>query len=86
MLAVNLINDGIPGNHTQSIIIHEAHGLLTRTDTTLIHIYRSANQCADHLAHMGAEQEEDLIVVVDIPISLTEFLIRDGLNIRRILD
>ncbi|KAI8536007.1 hypothetical protein RHMOL_Rhmol10G0221400 [Rhododendron molle] len=63
MLAVNLINDGIPGNHTHS-----------------------ANQCADHLAHMGAEQEEDLIVVVDIPISLTEFLIRDGLNIRRILD
>ncbi|KAI8558233.1 hypothetical protein RHMOL_Rhmol04G0074400 [Rhododendron molle] len=86
MLAVSLINDGNPGNHAQSVNIREAHGLLTRTDTTLIHIYHSANQCADHLAHMGAEQDGDLIVAVDIPISLGEFLIRDGLNIRRILD
>ncbi|KAG5555198.1 hypothetical protein RHGRI_012667 [Rhododendron griersonianum] len=53
---------------------------------TLNHVYRTANQCTDHLAHMGTEQDEDLIVAVDIPISLREFLIREGLNIRRVLD
>lgn len=86
MLAVNLIKDGNPGNHAQSVIIHEAHGLLTRTDTTLNHVYRTTNQCADHLAHIGAEQDEDLIVAVDILISLREFLNREGLNVRRVLD
>ncbi|KAI8539305.1 hypothetical protein RHMOL_Rhmol09G0171400 [Rhododendron molle] len=81
MLAVNLINDENPGSHAQSVIIHKALGLLVRTDTTLNHVYRTANQCADHLAHMGIEQDKDLIVAVDILISLREFLIKDGLNI-----
>ncbi|KAG5527348.1 hypothetical protein RHGRI_028289 [Rhododendron griersonianum] len=79
-------NKGNPGNHAQSVIIHEAYSLLTRTDTTLNHVYRTANQCADHLAHMGAEQDEDLIVAVDIPTFLRESLIRDSLNVRWVLD
>ncbi|KAI8532917.1 hypothetical protein RHMOL_Rhmol11G0255100 [Rhododendron molle] len=45
MLAVNLIEDGNPGIYAQSVIIHKAHGLLTRTDTTLNHVYCTANRC-----------------------------------------
>lgn len=49
--------------------------------TTLSHIYRDANQWADHLAWLGAEQDENLVVSIDIPISIREFMIRDSLNI-----
>ncbi|KAI8533934.1 hypothetical protein RHMOL_Rhmol10G0049400 [Rhododendron molle] len=42
--AVELINEGNLGNHTQSIIITEAHGLLNRTSTKYSHTYCNANQ------------------------------------------
>ncbi|KAI8568753.1 hypothetical protein RHMOL_Rhmol02G0225000 [Rhododendron molle] len=73
---------GNPDNHPQSVIINDAHVLLNRTGTTLTHIYRNANQRADHLACLGAEQNENLVVAVDIPISVSEYLIKDSLNIR----
>lgn len=81
-----MINEGNPDNHPQSVIINDAHVLLNRTGTTLTHIYRNANQCADQLTRLGAEQNENLVVVVDIPISVREYLIRDSLNIRQLLD
>lgn len=86
LLAVNLITEGNPGNHAQSVIINEAHGLLTLMGMTLTHMYRNANQCADHLAHLGAEQNDNLVLVVDIPFSLMEFIIRDSLNLRQFID
>lgn len=39
----------------------------------------------DHLASVGAEQD-DLVIVIDMPISIREFMIRDSLNIRKVLD
>ncbi|KAI8562984.1 hypothetical protein RHMOL_Rhmol03G0078300 [Rhododendron molle] len=42
------------------------------------HIPRSANQCADHLAGMRAEHTEDLVFVMDMPIEMREFVIRDS--------
>ncbi|KAI8533935.1 hypothetical protein RHMOL_Rhmol10G0049400 [Rhododendron molle] len=44
LVAVELINEGNLGNHTQSIIITEAHGLLNRTSTKYSHTYCNANQ------------------------------------------
>lgn len=40
----------------------------------------------EDLAGLGAEQEEDLVVSLDIPISIKEFIIRDSLNITQVLD
>ncbi|KAI8549619.1 hypothetical protein RHMOL_Rhmol06G0039200 [Rhododendron molle] len=82
---------------SENWVVSVESGVMSRTDTTLNHVYRTTNQCADHLihigaermdhlAHMGAEQEKDLIIAVDIPIYLREFLIRDSLNVRRVLD
>ncbi|XP_058228002.1 uncharacterized protein LOC131336237 [Rhododendron vialii] len=86
LVAVNLTMEGNPGNHPQSVLINEIHALLTQTNTTIGHIYRSANQCADHLARMGAERTEELVFVMDMPIAIREFVIRDSLNIRQVLD
>lgn len=86
LVAVNIINAGTPGNHPQSIIINDAKMLLHQTGSKLTHIYRAANQCADHLARMGAEQNENLVVIDQAPVSIREFLIRDCLSIRQILD
>ncbi|KAG5529761.1 hypothetical protein RHGRI_030220 [Rhododendron griersonianum] len=86
LVAVNIINAGTPGNHPQSTIINDAKMLLQQTESKLTHIYRDANQCADHLARMGAEQNDNLIVIDQAPISIREFLIRDCLNLRQILD
>lgn len=58
-----------------------------RTGTVLSHTYRNADQCVNHLAHLGAKQNEELVIVVDIPISSREFVIRDhSLNLRQVLD
>lgn len=63
-------------------IINEAHGQFNHTGTVLSHTYCNADQCVDHLAYLGAEQNEELVIVVDI-----EFVIRDhSLNLRQVID
>ncbi|KAH7860326.1 hypothetical protein Vadar_012160 [Vaccinium darrowii] len=84
--AIILFNEGVNVNHPQSNIINDGKYLISRTGSTLSHTYRDANQCADHLAHLGAEQEEELIVTTIPPISIREYMLRDTLNIRQILD
>lgn len=41
--AVNLVKEGNPGNHPVSVVINEAHYLMNHTNTSIDHIYRSAN-------------------------------------------
>lgn len=36
--------------------------LLRHTQSSVTHIYREANRSADHMARLGAEQPEDLVV------------------------
>lgn len=60
IIAVESINGGNSVNHPQRAMINDAHAIMVRTGTTLNHTYREANQCADHLARIGAEQNEDL--------------------------
>lgn len=84
--AVLLFNEGANMNHPQSNILNDGKYLLARTGSTLNHISRSANECADCLAHLGAEQDEELVVVSSPPLALREFFVRDSLNIRQILD
>lgn len=86
LTAVNLIKEGNPSNHPQSVLINEAHFIMAKTNTLIKHTYRSANQCADHLARMGVEQPDELVFVMDMPISMREFFLRDSLNIRQVLD
>ena len=73
-------------NHPQQYIIREARALLQRTGATLRHISRSANQCADHLARLGAETGNPLLLMETMPVSVREFWIRDKLRITEILD
>ncbi|KAI8546501.1 hypothetical protein RHMOL_Rhmol07G0123100 [Rhododendron molle] len=70
LIAVRLINEGNSGNHPQSVMINDAHAILSRTKTTLTYIYQEANQCADHLARLGIDQNEDLVVSVNKPLSI----------------
>ncbi|KAI8571959.1 hypothetical protein RHMOL_Rhmol01G0161400 [Rhododendron molle] len=77
---------GNPGNYPQSVVINEAHYLLNRTNTSLSHNYHSTDQCADHLACVGAKQDEDLVVLAKMPIFIREFVIRNSLNLMKVLD
>ncbi|KAI8558924.1 hypothetical protein RHMOL_Rhmol04G0133800 [Rhododendron molle] len=83
LTAVNLTKEGNPENHPLSVVINEAHYLMNCTNTSIAHIYLSANQCADHLARVGAEQDEDLVVETHMPISIREFVLRDSLQLRQ---
>lgn len=58
---VKLFNEGNNENHPHSNIISHGNHLLKRTGSTLTDMYRNANQRVDHLACMGAQQEESLI-------------------------
>ncbi|KAI8564234.1 hypothetical protein RHMOL_Rhmol03G0166400 [Rhododendron molle] len=84
--AVNMINEGNPNLHPQSVMINEAHLLMDRTNTTIGHTYRTANQCADYLARWGVEQDVNLVFLMEMPIAMREFVFRDSLNIRQVLD
>lgn len=84
--AVILFNEGANPNHPQSNILNDGKYLLGRTGCTLTHTYREANQCADFLARLGAEQDEELVVTANPPQGIREFMTRDRLNIRQILD
>lgn len=86
LMAVKLINEGDSVDHPQRNMIKDAHAILTRTESTLQHIYREVDQYADRLARIGAEKGEDPVVSTVQPISLREFWIRDHLNLRQILD
>lgn len=86
LLAVNLINEDPKANHPLSTIIKDARTILMGTASSLTHIYRRANECADHLARVGAEQAEDFKILMNNPLSVREFLFRDNLSIRLYLD
>lgn len=60
--------------------------LLAHTASNLSHIFREANQSTDHLAHMGAEQAKDLLLVEDSPQSIWQFVPEDGLDVGRFRD
>lgn len=62
--AVLLFNEEASTNHPQSNIINDGRYLLNCSGITLIHIYHNANQCDDHLAHLGAKQDDDLFFLV----------------------
>lgn len=84
--AVNLINDGPTENHPHQVLITDSKILLDRTRANLTHIYREANQSADHLARLGAEQAEDLVVTEESPQSVRHFVIEDVLGAGRYRD
>lgn len=86
LMAVNLINEEFDGCHPQSNMIFETKALKTRTGASLSHVPRSANECADHLARLGAEQNEHLFVLDTMSLSIREFWNRDRLGLRHILD
>lgn len=73
LVVVNLINEDFDGCHPQSNMIFETKALKTQTGATLTHIPHSANECADHLARLGAELNEHLVVMDELPLSLREF-------------
>lgn len=66
-IAMILFNKGANTNHPQSNILNDGKYLLNRTGSNLVRIYRGANQCADYLARLGAEQNEELVVTRTSP-------------------
>ncbi|KAI8525601.1 hypothetical protein RHMOL_Rhmol13G0243200 [Rhododendron molle] len=67
-------------------MINEAHHLMDRTNTTIGHTYRTANQCTDYLARWGTKQDVSLVFLTEMPIAMREFVFRDSLNIWQVLD
>lgn len=84
--AVLLFQEGANPNHPQSNILNDGHYILNQTGCTITHIYWGANECADFLARFGAKQLEDLMVINQPPLEMREFLNKDRLNTRLILD
>lgn len=84
--AVQLINDGPNEEHPQTELIKEAKNLLTRTCSLLKHVFREANQCSDHLARLGAEQAEPLVILEDSPQSIRTFVLEDALGAGQVRD
>ncbi|KAE9450385.1 hypothetical protein C3L33_17714, partial [Rhododendron williamsianum] len=80
-MAVKLITKGPPAGHPQQALIEDSRVLMTRTQSTLGHIFRQANQSTDNLAHLGPEQESDLVVTEETPPSVRLFVLEDAMGI-----
>ncbi|KAI8545912.1 hypothetical protein RHMOL_Rhmol07G0074100 [Rhododendron molle] len=80
-MAVKLITEGPPAGHPQQALIEDSRVLMTRTQSTLGHNFRQANQSADNLAHLGAKQESDLVVTEETPPSVRLFVLEDAMGI-----
>lgn len=84
VVAVQLINEGNPNEHPQQALVADAQILIACTGAVLSHIYRQANQSADHLASMGVKQiwRTSLMVTKEPPQSIWHFVLEDdGLGI-----
>lgn len=86
LTAMNLVTEGNPSHHPLSVLINEAYQLMALTNTSIGHIFRLANQCADYLARLGAKHPDVLMFIMDMPIALREFVIKNSLNIKQLLD
>lgn len=65
----------------QRILVKDTKMLATWTGTTISHIFRQANQTADWLARLGAEQYESLVVTEQVPLTAREYVIADCLGV-----
>lgn len=81
LTGVELINEDYPACHPQQALIMDSKMLLTCTQTSLVHILRQANQSADHMARLGAEQTEEFVITEDSPQSVCHFELKDGIGI-----
>jgi len=80
LAAVQLINADSTEVHPNSTLIYDSRMLLRHTQSVISHIYREANSSADHLARLGAEQEENLVVTEMSPPSVRIFVHDDWLR------
>lgn len=79
-VAVKFLNEGPPPDRPQRLLMEAARSIATRTNTSITHIYRQANQTTDCLARLGSQQE-DSIVTINVPHTTREFVIADSLGV-----
>lgn len=65
LMAVQMINEGTTEDHPYHALAFDSKVLLRHNQSSLTRIYREANRSADHMARLGAEQPEDLVVTKD---------------------
>jgi len=82
LMAVQLINKEVAGDNANQALVLDSRSLLKRTQSVLTHIFREANRNADHMARLGAKQQEDLVVTEDSPQSVLHSVLEDGLGVR----
>ncbi|KAL7210803.1 hypothetical protein ACSBR2_013807 [Camellia fascicularis] len=81
-----MITNGPPPNCPYRAIVEDARPLLQRCNCSIQHIMREANQCADKLANMGADQVEHLLVMEEPPPEVRSLIVADvvGTAFRRL--
>ncbi|KAG5556852.1 hypothetical protein RHGRI_007188 [Rhododendron griersonianum] len=62
LTAVRLLNGDIDIQHQHTALVEESKMLMSRTGTTITHVYRMANQSTDNLARLGADQQDEELV------------------------
>ncbi|KAG5556791.1 hypothetical protein RHGRI_007149 [Rhododendron griersonianum] len=59
LTAVRLLNGDIDIQHQHAALVEDSKMLMSRTGTTITHVYRMANQSTDNLARLGADQQDE---------------------------
>lgn len=65
--AVDLITAGADPNKPHRVLVENSKLLLSRTGSITTYIYKDDNQCMVHLARLGADQDEPLVIGEEAP-------------------
>ncbi|XP_058189471.1 uncharacterized protein LOC131307071 [Rhododendron vialii] len=80
-VAVGFYNEGPPVDHPHRHVVEEARRIAAWTNSSVVHIYRQANQTADCLARLGSQQNQNLVVSSSIPFAVREFALADAMGV-----
>ncbi|XP_028094513.1 uncharacterized protein LOC114294598 [Camellia sinensis] len=80
-MAEELLTKGPPPNCPYRSIVEDLCHLIQRCSCTIQHKMREANQCADKVAKMGANQSDFLVVVEEPLVEVRSQILADMLGV-----
>ncbi|KAJ1388142.1 Ribonuclease H domain [Sesbania bispinosa] len=82
LLAVTLINNGVPIFHQYAAIISNIQALISRDwEISVNHVFRKGNQAADFLAKLGSANSCSFVPLLEPSVGISDILQADSLGV-----
>jgi len=79
-LYVNLISGDVSKYHTYAVLVQDIKDVMAASNFTTEHTLREGNQCADHMAKLGAASDTNFTLHPTAPLDLLNMLRTDAMG------